>query len=126
MSILFDGLLAVANTVLSKVIPDKSLRDTIAFDLATLSEKQANEQILAQMEVNKAEAAHKNLFVAGWRPGVGWVCVLGMFINFIVVPLSMGYLEPLDLTEMMPVLLGMLGLGGMRSYEKKNGVAREK
>jgi hypothetical protein len=94
---------------------------------------------MAQMEVNKQEAAHKSIFVAGWRPGAGWVCVVAMFFNFIAAPLinwataMYGYLGPdgsvitlpvLDLEIMMPVLLGMLGLGGMRSYEKKNGVAR--
>ena len=125
MSIL-TALIGPVTSLLDKFIPDADTKAKIAFDLATLAEKQANEQILAQLEVNKQEAAHKSLFVAGWRPGMGWVCVLGMLINFIVVPLSMGALEGLDLTEMMPVLLGMLGLGGMRSYEKKNGVARER
>ena len=125
MSILAALIEPVAG-LLGKFIPDKDQANRLAHEIATLAEKQANEQILAQLEVNKQEAAHKSLFVAGWRPGMGWVCVLGMLINFIVVPLSMGALEGLDLTEMMPVLLGMLGLGGMRSYEKKNGVAREK
>jgi hypothetical protein len=81
-------------------------------------------------KVNKQEAAHKSLFVAGWRPFVGWVCGLGMAVNFLVVPLANPFLpqpiSPLELEVMMPVLMGMLGLGAMRSYEKKNGVSREK
>ncbi|MGB0846972.1 MAG: 3TM-type holin [Thiolinea sp.] len=115
--------------LLDKIIPDKDQREKLAHEIATLAEKQANQQILAQIEVNKQEAAHKSLFVAGWRPGAGWVCVLAMAFNFLVAPLldAAGFgVETLDISSMMPVLLGMLGLGGMRSFEKRNGVARER
>ena len=90
---------------------------------------------MAQVDVNKQEAAHKSLFVAGWRPAIGWICGLGMLSNFIIVPMTNFVLAlvgspvvvPLiELETMMPVLLGMLGLGGMRSYEKAKGIAREK
>jgi hypothetical protein len=120
--------------LLDKIIPDKDAREKMAFDIATLAEKQAHDQIMAQMEVNKQEAAHKSIFVAGWRPAAGWTCVLAMCFNFVIAPLinwgtelthHEATLPILDLTVMMPVLLGMLGLGGMRSYEKRNGVARE-
>jgi hypothetical protein len=118
--------------LISKFIPDKDKAAALAHEIATLADKQAHDQIMAQLEVNKVEAAHKSLFVSGWRPAVGWVCVAGMAFNFIVVPLvgppvaaySQVHLELLELEMMMPVLLGMLGLGGMRSYEKRNGVAR--
>ena len=75
------------------------------------------------------------MFVAGWRPAIGWICGLGMLSNFIIVPMTNFVLAltgspvvvPLiELETMMPVLLGMLGLGGMRSYEKAKGIAREK
>jgi hypothetical protein len=127
--------------LLDKVIPDKDEREKMAHDIATMVEENAHSQIMAQMEINKQEAAHKSLFVAGWRPGAGWTCVVAMAFNFVIAPLInwatavFGYVAPsgellvlpvLDLEVMMPVLLGMLGLGGMRSYEKKNGVAREK
>ena len=90
---------------------------------------------MAQVEVNKQEAAHKSLFVAGWRPAIGWICGLGMLSNFIIVPMTnfvLALLESpvvvplIELETMMPVLLGMLGLGGMRSYEKAKGVERTK
>jgi len=90
---------------------------------------------MAQVEVNKTEAAHKSLFVAGWRPAIGWICGLGMLSNFIIVPMTnfvLALMESpvvvplIELETMMPVLLGMLGLGGMRSYEKAKGIAREK
>lgn len=121
--------------LLDKFIPDKDARERMAHEIATLAEKQAHDQIMAQLEVNKQEAAHKSLFVAGWRPAAGWICVLAMGFNFVAAPLinwgteltnNEATLPVLDLTIMMPVLLGMLGLGGMRSYEKRNGVAREK
>ena len=127
MSIL-TALIGPVTGLLDKFIADADTKAKIAFDLATMAEVHANEQIKAQLEVNKTEAAHPSIFVSGWRPAVGWVCVCGMGINFIVVPLLGTALDitALDLSEMMPVLLGMLGLGGMRSYEKKNGIARTK
>lgn len=133
-------LVGPITSLLDKVIPDKDARERMAHEIATMVENQAHTQIMAQIEVNKQEAAHKSLFVAGWRPGAGWVCVIAMAFNFVVAPLInwgtavYGYVGPdgellvlpvLDLSVMMPVLLGMLGLGGMRSYEKRAGVARE-
>jgi hypothetical protein len=85
---------------------------------------QAHGVAIAQIEVNKQEAAHKNLFVAGWRPFIGWTCGLAMFNNFVLA--SYIAIVPMDLALMMPVLMGMLGLGAMRSYEKVQGVSREK
>lgn len=88
----------------------------------------------AQLEVNKAEAASGSLFIAGWRPFVGWVCAAGCAWNWIGLPLGMFVmaalgkaleLRPLDLSEMMPLLLGMLGMGGLRTFEKVQGVSRE-
>lgn len=89
---------------------------------------------LAQLNVNITEASSASLFVAGWRPFVGWVCASAMAFNFIGLPL-LGWISaiwvipipiPLDLTTMLPVLLGMLGLGGMRTYEKYHGVSKER
>ena len=132
---MLELLIGPITGLLSKVIPDKDQRDKLAHEIATLAEKQAHEQIIAQVKLNTQEAAHKSLFVAGWRPAVGWICALSMGFNFMVVPLgNLGlklaeqtvFLPTLDLSTMMPVLLGMLGLGGMRSYEKSKGIARER
>ena len=129
MNPLFNLLVGPITGLLDKVVPDKDQREKLAHEIATLAEKQAHSQIIAQMEVNKQEAAHKSLFVAGWRPSVGWVCCLAMAFNYIGFPLlSAAGIETttLELDTMLPVLLGMLGLGGMRSYEKSAGVARER
>lgn len=91
---------------------------------------------LAQISVNAQEAKHSSLFVAGWRPFIGWVCGFAFAWTFLLypilqftvlalgVPLDLHLLPVMDLSEMMPVLLGMLGLGAMRSYERSNGVER--
>lgn len=99
--------------------------------LELLRMQQAGE--LAQIGVNTAEAAHPSIFVSGWRPAVGWVCVAACTWNWLALPalrlaadlyghpINVG---PADLAEMWPVLMGMLGLGGLRTVEKLNGAAR--
>jgi uncharacterized membrane protein len=113
--------------ILDKVIPDADTKQRIAHEIAT----QVHTIAQAQIEVNKAEAQSKDLFVAGWRPAVGWVTCLGMAGNFLVIPMANFALAlsgspiviPLiDLSTMLPVLMGMLGLGGLRTYEKTRGV----
>ena len=81
-----------------------------------------------QMEINKVEAGHKSIFVAGWRPCIGWVCALGLFYNRILSNILAIWVEvpEIDTTLLVPVMMGMLGLGAMRSYEKVQGVSREK
>ena len=128
-------LISPVSGLISEFIEDKDERNRLAHEIATLAEKQHHAEVMAQVQVNKAEAAHKSLFVAGWRPAIGWICGLGMPANFIIVPMTNFGLAlagspivvPLiELETMMPILLGMLGLGGMRSYEKAKGIAREK
>ncbi len=82
-------------------------------------------QHLGQLEINKIEAQHKSIFVSGWRPFIGWVCGLSLLYNVILTPIgtAAGYEMPLvDPSLLYPVLLGMLGLGAMRTTEKMNGV----
>lgn len=134
MSIL-NSLINPVTKLLDKVIEDKDQKNAIAFELSTMAEKHAQELAKGQLDVNKVEAAHKNLFVAGWRPAVGWVCCLGMAGNFLIIPLANFALAlsnspitiPLiETSEMMPVLMGMLGLGAMRTVEKTKNVQRER
>lgn len=92
---------------------------------------------LAQLKVNLKEAEHTSLFVAGWRPFIGWVCGFAFAWTFLFypmltfgvvalgVPISLHLIPTLDLSDMTPVLMGMLGLGAMRSWEKREGVARD-
>ena len=130
---MIENLIQPVAGLLDKFIEDKDQKAMLAHEVATMAERHAQELAQAQLEVNKVEAAHKSLFVSGWRPAVGWCCVLGMFGNFIIIPLANFSLAlsmvdvsiPLiELETMMPVLMGMLGLGAMRSYEKVKQVAR--
>ena len=90
--------------------------------------------VQGQLEINKVEAQHSSIFVAGARPAIMWICGMGIFWNFVLKPIIMwgGFMYGVDLTgapeldtsELTTILLGMLGLGGLRTYEKKLGVAR--
>tara|TARA_B110000879_G_scaffold182543_1_gene240639 strand:+ start:673 stop:1068 length:396 start_codon:yes stop_codon:yes gene_type:complete len=131
---MLQTLIGPVASLLEKFIPDKDLRSRLSHEIATMAEKNAHEQIKAQLEINKTEAQHNSLFVSGWRPAVGWTCCLGMAANFLIIPMTNFALAlassnisiPLiDLETMLPVLLGMLGLGGMRSFEKSKGVSRK-
>ena len=122
-------LVGPVTELLSEVVTDKDKRDALAYKLSTLAATQTHEQTLAQIDVNKIDAASKHLFVAGWRPFIGWTCGFAMAFNYIGVPLlgAAGVtLAVLDITTMFPVLLGMLGLAGLRTGEKVKGVSREK
>ena len=88
---------------------------------------------LAQLDINKTEAAHRSVFVSGWRPMIGWTCGAAMALNFLIFPLAsfvlaqtghLVKLPNLDMTQMMPVLMGMLGLGGLRTVEKLKQVSK--
>ena len=125
-----DKLIAPVAGILDKFVVDKDLKMKLQHELETALHS-AN---LAQLEVNKAEAAHKSIFVAGWRPFVGWVCGVALAYHFILAPLlqfgfALGGVEQ-DLPEfefgqLSTVLMGMLGLGGLRTFEKMKGISRE-
>ena len=122
------SLVGPVTGLLDKFIEDKDQKARLSHEIATLAEKQSHEALKGQLEINKMEAAHKSLFGAGWRPAIGWICALGLLYNTIIVNLLGIWLEvdPVDTTLLVPVMMGLLGLGAMRSYEKVNQVAREK
>ena len=130
---LLPSLLPVVGDVLDRFFPNKEEKERAAREIeAKLAEHLAKIDI-AQIEVNKQEAAHRSLFVAGWRPFVGWTCGLALFYTYVAQPMAMFImaqtgdlvqLPQIDLSTMMPVLLGMLGLGGLRTYEKFKGVSK--
>ncbi len=114
--------------LLDKFIEDKDQKAALAHEIATMSEKHAHEALKGQLEINKVEAAHHSVFVSGWRPCIGWVCALGLFYNVIVANILGIWVDvpEVDTTLLVPVMMGMLGIGAMRSYEKVKGVSREK
>lgn len=125
----FDPVTAaldIGGKLIDKLWPDPAQRDAAKLKLLEL--QQAGE--LAQISVNQEEAKSSSLFVSGWRPSIGWVCSVACAWNWIGLPVAkfsvlfLGYaaidMSPADLSEMMPILLGMLGLGGLRTIEKLN------
>ena len=122
------SLVGPVTGILDKFIEDKDQKNALAHEIATMSERHAQELMKGQLDVNKTEAAHKSLFVAGWRPSIGWVCSLGLLYNTIIANILGIWVDlpEIDTTLLVPVMMGMLGLGAMRSYEKVNSVAREK
>ena len=130
---MLQALIGPIAGLLDKFVEDKDQKNALAHEIATMAERQAHESVMAQIEVNKAEAASASLFKGGWRPAVGWVCALALFYHFILQPvllfgvavagLEMPALPEFDMASLMPILLGMLGLGGLRTVEKIKGKA---
>ena len=128
MALDITGLGAVsdlASTVINKIWPDKTEAEKQQLAAAVMV-------VQGQLDINKVEAANPSVFVSGWRPFIGWVCGTACAWNWIglsIVKTALiiwGHpivLSPADLSEMMPVLLGLLGLGTLRTVEKINGVA---
>ncbi len=121
-----------------RMIPDKNKRAEAEEMFNTNMLTALTGLVQGQLDINKQEAQHGSIFVAGWRPFIGWVCGMALVWNFIVQPLllwiawmfpemgiDMSTAPKLDTGELMTVLLGMLGLGGLRTYEKRLGVARQ-
>ena len=123
---MLQALIGPVASLLDKFIPDADTKQKLAYDIATLAERQAHEIAIAQIEVNKEEAKG-NWFQAGWRPACAWVCVAGFTVNFLISPLAdpFGIMVPqADISTMMPVLLGMLGLAGARSFERVKKIGK--
>ena len=117
--------LDLANTVVKTIWPDKSEQERAQIAAAV-------QLVQGQLDINKAEAASPSLLVAGWRPFIGWVCGAACAWNWVGMPVAKFAcafvnhplaLSAADLTDMLPLLLGMLGLGGLRTYEKVKGAA---
>ena len=125
---MLEQLIGPVSGLLDKFIEDKDKKAALAHQISTMAERHAQELAKGQLEVNKIEAAHKSLFVSGWRPAVGWCCCLALLYNTILSPiLGIWFTVPaVDSSLLTTVLMGMLGMGAMRSFEKKNNVAREK
>ena len=131
---MLQALIGPVTGLLDKFIEDKDQKAQLAHDLATMAERHAQELSKGQLEINKAEAQHRNIFVAGWRPFIGWTCGVALAWHCVISPFvifgaSMAGFELPDLPEfdmgsLMTVLMGMLGLGGLRTFEKVKQVSK--
>ena len=116
----FGAVADLAGTVINKIWPDKSEAEKQQLAAAV-------SLIQGQMAINQAEATNPSIFVSGWRPAIGWVCGMACAWNWIGLPIVKAglaiyghplSLSPADIGEMLPILMGMLGLGGLRTVEK--------
>lgn len=131
---MLQALIGPVTGLLDKFIEDKDQKAKLAHDLATMAERHAQELAKGQLEINKAEASHRSLFVAGWRPFVGWTCGVALAYHFVIAPLvlfataftgaQIPELPTFDMESLLTVLMGMLGLGGLRTFEKFKGVSK--
>lgn len=116
----------LATTVIGKIWPDKTEQEKQQLAAAVAL-------VQGQLAVNQSEAASPSVFVAGWRPFIGWVCGSALVFHYIIRPAlpwvftlfgkPMPPLPPLDMGDLLTILLGMLGLGSLRTFEKTKGVA---
>ena len=125
---MLDKLIGPIAGLLDKFIVDKDQRNALAHEISTMAERHAQELAKGQLAVNKVEAAHKSLFVSGWRPAIGWICGFALMYSTILAPiLGIWFtVPPVDSSLLTSVLMGMLGLGAMRTVEKTKAVARDK
>jgi len=121
------ALFEVGSKVLDRILPDPTQQAAAKLELLKLQQNGELAQITGQMEINKVEAASSSIFVSGWRPSIGWICGAGFAVQFVIGPLAewgaalAGHpvkFPQMDTGTMMPLLLGMLGLGGLRTAEK--------
>ena len=133
MSII-SSLIGPVSGILDKFVEDKDQKAALAHEIANMSDKYAQQSLLAQLEINKAEAASGSLFKGGWRPAVGWVCALAFAYHYLLQPLlvfiltasgvDLPELPSFDMSTLLTVLGGLLGIGGLRSYEKTKGLTK--
>ena len=131
---MLSALLGPATQLLDKFVEDKDKKNELAHEIATMAERHAQELAKGQLDINKEEAKHRSIFVSGWRPSVGWVCSIAMAYHFVVQPLivfgvtvagvEIPELPKFDMNSLMTVLMGMLGLGGLRTFVKTKGLTK--
>jgi len=131
---MIQALIGPVTGLLDKLIEDKDQKAKLAHEIATMAEKHAHEAAMAQVEVNKQEASHRSIFVAGWRPFIGWTCGVALAYHFVLTEIiifaaawygiEIPELPSFDMDSLMTVLLGMLGLGSLRTFEKYKGLTK--
>ena len=124
-----SSVIGIADKGFGKFVADKNLKMKLEHELKT----QLQTANLSQISINKIEAGHKSLFVAGWRPSVGWVCSIAMAYHFILAPMIefavniagiQVTLPEFDFSQLSTILMAMLGMAGLRTYEKQKKVAK--
>ena len=130
---ILSAILPIAETVIGRLVPDKNAKQKAMREMEKALVDAHAKGMLGQLEINQVEAGHRSVFVAGWRPMCGWICAEALGFHFIVAPVVQwagtlgGWHLPIpefDMGSLMTILLGMLGIGGMRSFEKFKGLTK--
>lgn len=138
--LLLGGLFDLAGKVFDKIFPNPQQAAEAKlklFELQQAGELKVLEAetalAIGQMKINEVEAASDSFFKSGWRPAVGWICVFGLFYQFVFLPFATFFLAlyevravmpAMDLNTLMTLLFGLLGLGGYRTIEKLKGITK--
>jgi hypothetical protein len=124
---LIETIVGTIGTVLDRVIPDKNKRAEAQEQLQTLLTSQDFQIAVEQIKVNAIEAQSDSIFKSGWRPSVGWICSIAFGLHFVIFPLLNWFiilfggqpiLVPFHMDTLLTVLLGLLGMGTLRTVEK--------
>lgn len=127
--------------IIDKIFPDKDAADKVKFEMMKMQQDGAFKEMeleyanmMQQAKINEVEAGSSNFFVSGWRPAVGWVCVAAYAFNYLGMPmfnwvvkfwtLNAPQITALDTSELTTLLFGLLGIGGLRTFEKIKGAAK--
>ena len=130
---MLQAILPLIGTVLDRVIPDKNGAEKAKQEIEKTLVENANQLNLAQAEINKVEAEHRSVFVAGWRPMIGWSCAIGIFWLFVGHPIVVyfdaldGVVSPIPTIDhdiLLELTFAMLGMAGLRSWEKLKGLTK--
>jgi hypothetical protein len=130
--LILGPLLEVGKSIIDRLIPDPEKKAAAEMEFVRMAADGELKQIIAQLEINAREAAHPSVFVAGWRPAFGWCGALGFLYATVVQPMlawygtTRGWPTPptLNLDLLWVVITGMLGIGGLRTFEKAKGVSK--
>jgi hypothetical protein len=128
ISAVFD----LGNTLITRIFPDPAQADQAKLKLLELQQNGELASMTAQTDINKVEASNSSLFVSGWRPAIGWVCALALFYQYLLKPLASSIIPAFGINmpplaglddNLWQLMMGMLGMGGLRTFEKVQGVA---
>lgn len=132
---ILGGLIEPVTDIIGEVVVDKDKKREIELKLQEIVDRtdaRYHDELMGQIEVNKVEAAHASLFVAGWRPFIGWTGGVGLAYSFVAAPFiefvarAFGYTQEMpmpDSSQLLVLVTSMLGVGAMRSYDKQKGTA---
>jgi hypothetical protein len=128
-----SAALDLGNTLITRIFPDPAQADAAKLELLKLQQSGELASMTAQTDINKEEAKNASILVSGWRPFVGWVCGSAFALHFLLIPIANFMLVAnehkevvlaFDMQTLLTLLMGLLGLGGMRTYEKVQGVTK--